>query len=135
MGTPRAELDVYPDLHQASGGSPGRALRLLQGIEECQGLARIQELLAGKGWERPEVLVDHLPPRAKESKREHAIRFLELLLDVSLGERSAQVNERFAADQRALHLAGLIRDLRGNQNPELIFEELGQLLRPPRTPS
>ncbi len=120
--------EAYGGLHQASGGSPGRAIRLLRGIEECQGRDRLEELLQGRGTERPEALIDLLLPRPKESKRERVHRLLELLLDFTWGERGRRPSGREEAARRALRLAELIRDVDGYQSPELILEEVAMLL-------
>ncbi len=119
-------LDV-DRIHAAAGGSPGRALALLSGIEECGGPERFAELLEGRGRERPETLVDFVPPRGKEPQRTRVERLLDLVLQGHWADRGADPDDREARARRAVAIAELQFDLRGNLNPELILESLAGL--------
>jgi DNA polymerase III delta' subunit len=120
------EPGAVPALFAASGGSPGRAHRILDGVGECGGNDRVEDLLAGRGFTRPESLIDYVPPRGKETKKERVRRLLEVLLDLSWGRRLE--GERARRSALAAGLSELLFDLDTNQNPELILERTAVLL-------
>ncbi|MGE3166523.1 MAG: ATP-binding protein [Planctomycetota bacterium] len=126
----RLEIDPHalPGLHRGSSGSPGRALQILAGIEACGGNERFQSLLDGLGSDRPEALFDYLPAASNETKRDHARRVLQLVLEGLWWRRTDDPDalERLAA--RVVRLDEFLRDVDGNLNPDLIIEETAQLL-------
>ena len=128
------DLGVYgsllPNRHGAAGGAPGVALRILTGIGECGGLENFQALLDGQGIERPESLIEFVPDRGREPVRERVRRLLELLLVGTWGLRDGDPERRQILARRSVAIAELIRDLEGNQNPELILESLPAILTP-----
>lgn len=122
---------AHPDLHSACGGAPGAALQLVEGIEACGGEERFQELLSGVGCERPETLIDYLPARSKENKRDHTRRLLLLILDGLWRKRPEDPEARRGIAEKAHLFDKLLRDLDGNQNAELVLEEAAGILRRP----
>lgn len=117
------------DLHSASGGSPGNALRLLEGVAECGGTDRFRALLSGAGAERPETLVDYLEKRSTETARDRVRRLLDLLMEGLWSERPDDPDERERSAAQALKFSELLRDLDGNHNAELVLEQAALLLR------
>ncbi len=126
--------EEIPRLHAATGGSPGAALSLLDGIAACGGAERFRDLIDGVGADRPEALGDYLPAR-QEAKRDRVRRLLELLRDGLWARRAPlEEEERHAADvaalaPRVLRLDELLQDLDGNVNPELVLERTAAILR------
>ncbi|MEM7168233.1 MAG: DNA polymerase III subunit delta' [Planctomycetota bacterium] len=125
-----AASDVFPDLHSAAGGSPGNALRLIEGIEECGGDERFRALLSGAGAERAETLVDYLQTRGSETKRDRVRRLLDLVMEGVWAQRPADPVAREQAAERSLRFSELLRDLDANHNAELVLEAAARLLRP-----
>ncbi|MCA8962599.1 MAG: DNA polymerase III subunit, partial [Planctomycetes bacterium] len=118
-------------LHEISSGSPGLALRLRTGIEVCGGREAFESILGGGASERPETLIDLVPPlRSDEPKRERIRRLLELVLDGIRAQRSADPDRRQAQGERAVAIAALAQGLDSNLNPELVLERLARCLRP-----
>ena len=119
---------AFPNLYASSGGSPGRAMRLLQGLEDCGGIERLQALMKGEGASRPETLVDYLPARPKETKKARVQRLLQLLVDATWGSRHDSDGSRIALADRSRRFVELLADLDRQHNPELILEEAGLIL-------
>lgn len=115
-------------LFRSTGGSPGRGVRLLRGIEACGGAERFAELIAGRGGEDPSALIDYLPALPKERVRSRALRLLELVQLGVWGARGESAHEREQAARRALLVAELIRGLEGGRSVELTLEVLARVL-------
>jgi len=116
-------------LHRTAGGSPGVAMRLLDGIESCGGLSRLRDLLRGVGGERPSSLIDYLPALPKETARARVQRLLELVQCGLWGESGDDLDARHEAGERTLLVAELIRGLAGGRSVELTLEVLSRVLR------
>lgn len=117
----------WPQLYEATSGSPGRAQRFLAGVLACGGAERMRELLGGVGAERPERLVDYLPAEGQETKRARVRRLIELVSDGLWGQRNTGDRERSLS--RVDAVAELLTRLDGNHNTELLVEQLGRILQ------
>lgn len=134
LGREGRDPRVVPGLWAATRGSPGAAMALLDGIAACGGPDRLRQLLAGTGRERPESLVDYVPARAREAKRDRVRRLLELIRDGMWAEDTARSAGPEAAEtvmhraRRVLRVDELLRDLDANVSPELVLEEVALVL-------
>lgn len=127
-----AGLDLptqYERLYEASGGSPGIAVRLVEGIEQCGGPDRFEELIAGVGCDGLDAFGAYLPAGAKETKRDHARRVLRLVVDGVWGSRADEPDGRQDSAQRALELLEFLREIDGSLNPDLVLEDAARVLR------
>ncbi|MFN0058261.1 MAG: DNA polymerase III subunit [Planctomycetota bacterium] len=130
-----AAVGGWPELYSTATGSPGRALRFINGIaalgeDTGAGRDRLLALMDGHELaESPERLSDALNALPGESKKQKLRALLGLLADAYAGHRVTEPLARIRAARRALAVLELDRDLDINVNSELVVERLAVLLR------
>lgn len=123
----RIDSSQAVSLYQASGGSPGVALGLVEAIDGCGGGEVFEGILKAPPSD-PRALAELSPTVTGEAVRERILRVARLLEAGVWAQRGDTVGQRWQAAERSTLLGEICSTLERGQSPELALELMARIL-------